>query len=351
MSRSILMILLASALFARRDVQPDETAVASSAPQTIGGIERLSPGLDGLIPPGTEIEVLAEGFDWSEGPVWISEGDYLLFSDIPPNAIYRWKEGQGHSLWLSPSGFTGDQFAGREPGSNGLILDHEGRLLLCQHGDRRIARMDAPLSSPAARFVTIADRWEGARFNSPNDVALHSSGAIYFTDPPYGLEQGPDDPAREIAFQGVYRVSPDGKVDLLSDRMTRPNGIAFSPDERTLYVANSDPQAPLWMAYRLNDEGLIAEERVFFHAGELAAQRQGLPDGLKVDADGNLFATGPGGVLVLSPDGEHLGTILTTQATANCAFGDDGRTLYMTADMYLLRVRLSTRGLGFGGAS
>jgi gluconolactonase len=215
--------------------------------------------------------------------------------------------------------------------------------VLCEHGDRRVARLE-----PGGGKKTLADSYEGKRFNSPNDAAVHSSGAIYFTDPPYGLPEGWNDARRELDFCGVYRLAPDGTVTLLCDTMTRPNGIAFSPDEQTLYVAQSDPAAPIWRAFRVAADGTLADGasggRVFFDASKLLATRRGNPDGLKVDAAGNLFATGPGGVLVIAPDGTHLGTILTGQATANCAFGEDGKTLFITADSLLCRVRLATQG-------
>ena len=308
--------------------------------RTMGDVERLDPAIDALIPPDAVIEVLAEGFEWTEGPVWVEDGRYLLFSDIPRNRVNRWKEGEGHRVWLEPSGYTGDTPRGGEPGSNCLIMDTEDRLVLCQHGDRRMARMDAPLSAPEPVFATLADRYDGNRFNSPNDAVYDSQGALYFTDPPYGLPEGPGDPTQETPFNGVYRLSTDGVVTLLTDELSRPNGIALSPDERTLYVANSDPGRAIWMAYDRLPDGSIANGRVFFDATEWVPERLGLPDGMKVDAAGNLFATGPGGVLVFAPDGRHLGTIRTTQATANCAFDADGSTLYMTADDYLLRIRL-----------
>ena len=309
---------------------------------TIGTIERLDPALDELVSPDATMEIVAEGFDWSEGPVWIPDGSYLLFSDIPPNSIFKWTETEGAVLWLKPSGYTGSEPRGGEPGSNGLILDHDGNLVMCQHGDRQMARLAAPLSDPAPEFETIADQWEGKRFNSPNDAVYHSSGALYFTDPPYGLVGNVDDPSKEIPFQGVYRVEIDGEVTLLTDQMTRPNGLAFSPDENTLYVANSDPDAPIWMAYDVREDGGIENGRVFFDATDLAdSGRRGLPDGMKVDAEGNIYATGPGGLLVFTPEGTLLGTLLTTQATSNCAFGEDGSTLFLTADSYLLRVRLN----------
>jgi gluconolactonase len=314
---------------------------------TVGSIERLDPRLDQLIPRDARIEVLASGFVWSEGPVWIKPtaaggglpAETLLFSDIPHNRVHRWSAAGGLGIFLEPAGFTGPGEYGTERGSNGLTLDRQGRLILCEHGDRRISRLE-----PQGGKKTLADSWQGKRLNSPNDATVHSSGAIYFTDPPYGLPQRMDDPRRELDFCGVYRIAPDGTLALACRTMTRPNGIALAPDEKTLYVAQSDPEAPLWKAFTLQPDGTLDEGRTFFDAAKLFATRKGLPDGLRVDEAGNLFATGPGGVLVFAPDGTHLGTILTGQKTANCAFGEDGRTLYMTADSLLCRVRLATRG-------
>jgi gluconolactonase len=316
---------------------------------TVGSIERLDERLEALVPADAVIEVLATGFAWSEGPVWVT-GDAgglpagcLLFSDIPRNRVHRWRPGHGLDVFLEPAGFTGPAAYGTERGSNGLTLDRQGRLILCEHGDRRVSRLE-----PGGGKKTLADAYRGKRFNSPNDAAVHSSGAIYFTDPPYGLPQGFDDPRRELDGCGVYRLAPEGTVTLLCDSMTRPNGIAFSPDEKTLYVAQSDPDAPLWRAFQVAADGTLADGasggRVFFDGSKLLETRRGLPDGLKVDCQGNLFATGPGGVLVFAPDGTHLGTILTGQATANCAFGEDGQTLFITADSLLCRVRLATTG-------
>jgi gluconolactonase len=307
---------------------------------TVGSIERLDPRIDRLVPKDATIEVLASGFAWAEGPVWVKGEGHLLFSDIPHNRVHRWKPGEGLSVFLEPAGFTGPGGYGKERGSNGLTLDRQGLLISCEHGDRRVSRL-----TPGGGKRTVADAYRGKRLNSPNDCAVHSSGAIYFTDPPYGLPRGWDDDRRELDSCGVYRVAPDGVVTLLCDTMTRPNGICFSPDEKRLYVAQSDPQAPLWKVFNVNADGTLDEGRTFFDASELfRKQKKGLPDGLKVDDQGNVFATGPGGVLVIAPDGTHLGTMLTGQATANCGFGDDGTTLYITADAYLCRVRLLTRG-------
>ena len=193
----------------------------------IGSIERLDPRLDSLIPADARIEKLAEGFDWAEGPVWVPGGEYLLFSDIPPNTIFKWKKGEPISTYMKPSGYTGSEPRGGEPGSNGLLLDADGRLILCEHGDRRVSREDSP-----GQKTTLADRYQGKRFNSPNDACYHSNGDLYFTDPPYGLVQGMEDPAKELDFQGVYRLKPTGEVQLLTKEMSRPNGIAFSRMKR-----------------------------------------------------------------------------------------------------------------------
>jgi gluconolactonase len=308
---------------------------------TVGSIERLDPRFDQLVPRDATIEVLAMGFDWSEGPVWMpASGDRescLLFSDVPRNRIHRWRPGKGVDVFLEPSGFSGTGGYGGEPGSNGLTLDSEGRLVICEHGDRRVSRLEQ-----GGGRKTLADSFAGKRLNSPNDVVVHSSGAIYFTDPPYGLPKQWNDPRRELDCCGVYRIGTGGDVSLLCRTMTRPNGIALSPDEKTLYVAQSDPSEPIVRAFAVQDDGTLDEGRIFFDAAPLAKDRRGLPDGLKVDVRGNLFATGPGGVLVIAPDGTHLGTLLTGQATANCALGDDGASLFITADSLLCRVRLAT---------
>ena len=326
--------------------------VAAAERPTIGEIERLDPALDALVPPDAKMEVIVDGLDWCEGPLWIpADGGFLIFSDIPPNKIYRWDSQSGKQDYLSPSGYTGTTPRGGESGTNGSTLDRDGRLILCQHGDRRVARMDAPLDQPEPEYVTVAGKYDGKRFNSPNDAVLHSSGAIYFTDPPYGLDHYQDDvskiPGKELPYQGVYRVTPDGEVTLLTKGLERPNGLTFSPDEKRLYVANSHGPRPIWMAYPVLDDGTIGAGKVFFDATELSKTRQGAPDGMEVDEHGNLFATGPGGVLVFSPEGKHLGTLKTGQATSNVAFGEDGKTLFITADMYVLRIPLSTKGKGF----
>ncbi|MBI2496652.1 MAG: SMP-30/gluconolactonase/LRE family protein, partial [Opitutae bacterium] len=260
------------------------------------------------------MEKLAEGFNWSEGPVWVPAASHLLFSDVPENRVYRWKEGEGISVFLDPSGFTGTVYHGRERGANGLALDRQGRLVLCQHGDRRVAR----LAADGKGFETIADRFAGRRFSSPNDLCFDRAGNLFFTDPPYGL---PDDMKQETEFNGVYRLGRDGTLAVIARDLDRPNGLALSPDERTLYVGNSHGPKPVIMAYALGADGAVTAARVFFDATDLTARsrRRGVPDGLRVDAQGNVWSTGPGGVLILRPAGRHLGSLLTGRATANCA--------------------------------
>jgi gluconolactonase len=317
-------------------------AAVSGERKTIGRIDRQDPRLDALVPRDAVIEVLAEGFRWSEGPVWDKAAGRLLFSDVPSNVVHAWSEKGGLSSFLRPSGYTGPEGGGgREPGANGLAFDARGRLVLCQHGDRRVSRLED------GRFVTLVDRFEGKRFNSPNDLVIGDNGAIYFTDPPYGLMKTFDDPGREIGWNGVYRLAPDGRVSVLVKDLRAPNGIGLSPDGRTLYVGQSDRDRPVVMAYDLSRDGTVSNGRVFFDTTPLRKNGPGGPDGLKVDRDGNVFTTGPGGVVVVSPKGEYLGTIVTGVPTANCGFGDDGSTLYMTANDKLCRVRTATKGLGF----
>lgn len=321
-------------------------AVAQPMYPTIGQIVRADPRLDKLIPADAKIEVLASGFIWSEGPVWVKNGNYLLFSDVPQNTIFRWTEKDGLSPFLKPSGYTGVGAYSEEPGSNGLTIDPQGRLIACEHGDRRISAL--PLDGSGGKR-TLADNFNGKRLNSPNDVVAHSNGSYYFTDPPYGMPKREKDVA-ETGIYGVYRIGPDrgdgpGKVTVIANDLTRPNGVALSPDEKTLYVAQSDGTNPVVMAYPLQADGSAGKGRVVWGAEGMKKQGlQGGFDGMKVDRDGNLWITGGRGVLVVSAAGEFLGHIKTGVGTANCAWGDDGRTLYITADMYLCRVKTSARG-------
>jgi gluconolactonase len=334
---------LAAAIFTgcqHTQPQPLPANVKAHSGETFGSLEVNDPKFFTLVELTAPLQKLASGFDWSEGPIWFKNGGYLVFSDVPSNTVYRWKQGEGVSVFVKPSGYTGAEPRGGEPGSNGLTTDSQGRLVLCEHGDRRVGRIEKN-----GKHITLADKFNGKRFNSPNDLAYKSNGDLYFTDPPYGLVGNVNDPKKEIPFQGVYRLKPNGEVTLLTDQMSRPNGLAFSPDEKTLYVANSDPKRAVWMAFDVKPDGTLGAGRVFFDSTSMVGPaKKGLPDGLKVDAAGNLFATGPGGVLVFSPDGKHLGTINTGEATANVGWGDDGSVLYITADMYLCRIKTKTRG-------
>ncbi len=308
---------------------------------TLGRIERLDPAFDRLVDRDAAIEVLAANkFEWAEGPVWDRSGKRVLFSDIPRNMIWEWSQTSGLKEFLKPSGYTGaTTFTGREPGSNGLAFNKAGELVMCQHGDRRIAKW------VDGKFVTLADRYAGKRLNSPNDLAIRSNGDVYFTDPPYGLPKLTEDPGRALDFQGVYRLSAKGELALLTKELNRPNGLAFSPDEKILYVANSEPEKAVLMAYPVGPDGSLGTGKVFFDVtAAVSKRRPGLPDGLKVSADGTVWASGPGGVLVYSSRGEHLGTLATGVATANLAFGDAGSTLYLTADKSLVRVRTKVNG-------
>jgi len=312
----------------------------------VGGIERFSPRLDALVDPAAPIERLGEGYRWSEGPVWVRRGNYLLFSDVPANRMYRWAPAGGVSVFLEPSGLEGPVPATlREAGSNGLIPGPGNTILMADSGSRAIARLDLA----TRRKTFLATTYRGRRFNSPNDLVLARNGAIYFTDPPYGLAGINDSPLKEQPVNGVYRLDPNGRVTLIDGELSFPNGIILSPDGRTLYVANSDPRRAIWMAYRLDARGNVASRRVLADVtAEVARERPGLPDGMAIDARGNLFATAPGGILVMAPDGTRLGRIATGQPIANCTFGGaDGRTLFMTSNNMIARVRTRTRGLGY----
>lgn len=327
-------------LFACNNQQsaPSETIPEGPPLKAIGQLIKLDDAFDAIIAPDSKIEVLGEGYEWSEGPVWLPKEQTVIWSDVPQNIIYGWKAGGEAFEYLKPSGYTGE---GTREGSNGLLLNAAGDLVLCQHGDRRVARMTTALNDPQPNFETLADQYRGRRFSSPNDAAYDQDGHLYFTDPPYGLPQQMDDPEKEIPFQGVYRLGLDASVTLLTNELSRPNGIAFSPDYTKCYVANSDPERAIWMVYDVTPEKTFANGKVFFDATSMVPDNKGLPDGLKVRKDGTIFATGPGGVLVFTPEGKHLGTISPGEATANCGFNEDESVLFMTADMYMTRIRVN----------
>jgi gluconolactonase len=306
-------------------------------------VERLDPRLDEIIAPGVLPEIIADSFNWSEGPLWLPDERLLIFSDVPENTVYQWSEHSGINIYLSPSGYTDTLRRGGETGSNGLLRDPKGRLVLCQHGDRRMALMDAPLNKPEPKFITLAGKWQGKRFNSPNDAVYNSKGELFFTDPAYGMELRWDDPKREIDFTGVFKLNTGGEVILLIDSLHAPNGIGLSPDETRLYVASSGEDASLY-EYSFARDGSLRDGKLFFDARELKRSRKGSPDGLVVRGDGTIFASGPGGILVLTPGAEHLGTIITGQATSNCTLDAKGEYLYITADMFLMRIRIKQPG-------
>ncbi|KCZ94112.1 SMP-30/gluconolactonase/LRE family protein [Hyphomonas johnsonii] len=304
-----------------------------------------------VVDEGAKVEQLTEGaFGWSEGPVWIRDGAYLLFSDVPGNAIHKWSAEAGLETFLQPSGYVGEDTDGvfREPGANGLIRgDAPGTILLADHGNRAIARLDLETKEK----TLLATHFAGKRFSSPNDLVLAGDGAIYFTDPPYGLRDMDTSPFKEQTFNGVYLWRPDeggGTISVIDDSLTRPNGVVLSPDGSTLYVSVSDPEAARVYAYTLGVDGLATDRRVFVDLTPMVQQGyKGLPDGMAVDVDGRVYVAGPGGVHVFLPDGTPVARIVTGTPVANCTFGDDGHTLYLTSAAFLARVRLKATGLGF----
>ena len=313
----------------------------SHTAKTWGSIERIDSSVNALISENASVEMLTEGYKWAEGPVWIADQKMLLFSDIPKNSIYKWTEARGAELYLKPSGYTGTVPRGGESGSNGLIIGKNGELIMCQHGDRRIAIMNAPLTAPKPDFKSIADNYNGKRFNSPNDLIQRSNGDIIFTDPPYGLVKNMDDSSKEIPFQGVYKVTPGKPATLLVDSIARPNGLALTPDEKTLIVASSNPAKAVWYAFDLGANDSLSNGRIIYDVTEEMKTMKGSPDGLKIDKQGNLFATGPGGIWIFNKSFKLIGKIkIPDQPTANIAFADDDKTIYLTSDMYLLRVKL-----------
>jgi gluconolactonase len=302
-------------------------------------VERADARLDAIVPPGARIDRLAGGFEFIEGPVWVPEG-YLLFSDPNRNVIHRWSPDGEVSIYRVKSGYSGvDIGRYHQPGSNGLALDREGRLTICEHGNRRVTRLEKN-----GVLTVLADNYEGKRLNSPNDLVYRSDGVLYFTDPPFGLPRAHDDPARELPYSGVFRLA-DGQLTLVSQDLSGPNGLAFSPDEKFLYVSNWDPKRKIIMRYEARPDGSLAGGVVFYDMGK-APEAEAL-DGLKVDRDGNVYASGPGGLWILSPEGDLLGKVRAPELPANLAWGDvDRRALYLTARTGLYRLRLEIPGAG-----
>lgn len=331
------LCILVAALACLACAVPDTSNAAQEQTPTI---ERLDTKLNELIPIDVRVEEYARDIIWAEGPLWDAERKGLLFSDVPRNGIYLASGGAAATLIHPASGYTGAaSFTGREPGSNGLTFDAKERLVYCRHGERDIARRE-----PDGRISVLVDRFRGQRFNSPNDLVYDSKGNLYFTDPHFGLPGGMDDPTKELRFQGVYRLSVEGKIDAIVTDLEAPNGVALSPDERTLYVANATKTRPIWMAYTIGKDGAVRDARQFAEASRYVADGKGVPDGLKVDQQGNVFATGPSGVHIFAPDGTRLGRIVTHVPTGNVAWGEDGSVLFIAANHRILRVQTSTRG-------
>ncbi|HEX8313395.1 MAG TPA: SMP-30/gluconolactonase/LRE family protein [Flavisolibacter sp.] len=316
------------------------TANSQTSYPTIGSIERYDSSINAILSATAKAEIIATGFDWSEGPLWLEKYNALLFSDVPRNTIYKWTEKGGTEVYLTPSGYTDTAKRGGETGSNGLTLDNKGTLVLCQHGDRRMAAMEAPLDKPSPKFISLAGSYGGKKLNSPNDAVFNSKGELFFTDPPYGLERGMADPKKEMAYQGVYKVKTSGEIILVTDTLTRPNGIAFFPGLKTFIDANSDGRKPNWYAFDVDANGEVRNGRIFYSAAGYDRSLKGGNDGLKIDKNGNVFATGPGGIWIFNSSGKLLGKLRLTEAASNCALSADEKILYITNDMYVVRWKM-----------
>ncbi|MGH9669336.1 MAG: SMP-30/gluconolactonase/LRE family protein [Terriglobales bacterium] len=326
--------------FARLEFYPDTPGPVALTPQEVNvEVVRTDPGMDAIVGPNPKVYKLAEGFKFTEGPVWVRDGGYLLFSDPNSNIIYKYTQDGRLSVFRTPSGYSGADIAEYgQPGSNGLTLDREGRLTINEHGNHRVTR-----SEKGGSLTVLADNYEGKRLNSPNDLIYRSDGTLYFTDPPFGLPKVFDDPRKQLPFSGVYSIYK-GKLQLISTDFTGPNGIAFSPDEKHLYVGDWDENKKVVMRYEAKPDGTLANGKLFFDM--TAAPGEDALDGIKVDQRGNLYVSGPGGLWVISPEGKHLGTILTPRHVHNMAWGDgDGKTLYLCARSGLYRMRLNIAGV------
>lgn len=316
------------------------TACYAQTAKPLMTTEQLDPQFSSLVSKTAKAEILADGFIWSEGPLWVEQHKMFLFSDVKKNVIYKWTKEKGKEIYLSPSGYTGKIPRGGELGSNGLGLNIKGQLVICQDGDRVVSVMDAPLNKPKAKFIKLAAGYRGKKFDSPNDLAFLSNGDIYFTDPPYGLEKNVDDPLKEAKYQGVYKISAKGKITLLTDTLTRPNGIAFFPGGKTILIANSDQGKAYWYAYDLDKNGLFTNGRIFYSANSATQKAAGMPDGMKIDKKGNVFASGPGGLWIFNRTGKLLGKMIFNDVVSNCSFSNDEKTLYLTSNHRVLKVTL-----------
>ena len=334
-----IFVLLTACSHPEAPKRQETAAAKQKKPQGVGNIVRLDPALDALIPPTSNIEKIATGFKFTEGPLWRSEAGVLWFSDVVGNVVRQWSPDGKVTEILRPGGADHPDYApdGSFIGPNGMVAGKDGVVLLCQHGNRRIVQI-----SPDRKVTVLLDRWNGKRFNSPNDIVYASDGALYITDPPYGLVKQDQDPTKEIKFNGVFRFAK-GKVTPVIRDLSRPNGIAFSPDGKYLYISNSDEQKRLWMRYEVQANGSVKNGKVFFEIPP--DTEKGVPDGMKVDSLGNLYCAGPNGIWIFSPEGKHLGTIKPGETPANCNWGDaDHKTLYITATTSVYRIKLAVEG-------
>ncbi len=345
---AIVVLSVSITTFTRELASGGGAGILDSAPVKL---DRLDAGLDRIVPKGAMLERVADGFKWVEGPVWVQGS--LYFAEIPSDSIRKWTPGSGVSVFLQPSGYKGTEpYGGPESGSNGMTLDARGRLTVAGHAQRDVYRLES--LDPKAQITILADAYQGKKLNSPNDLVYKSDGSLYFTDPPYGLRTQKDtDPEKQLKVNGVYRIahaldqkagSPPAhdQIQLLVSDLTRPNGIAFSPDEKYLYVNNSEPKK-IWMRYRVQADGTLTEPKLLYDA--TSDTRAGSPDGMKVDSEGNIYSAGPGGIWIFSPEGKHLGTIVISEKTANVAWaGPDRKTLYIAASSSIYRVHLNIAG-------
>ena len=316
------------------------SVLTAKCQEFIGEIEQLDSDMGLFVSKESKIEVLASGFSWAEGPLWVSKLNGVLFTDVPKNKAYLWTERQGLSVFLDPSGMTNYAPHSSSEGANGLVLDSSGALVICQHGDRRVARLKGDWQLDPPSYETVIDHFEGKWLNSPNDLVFSKNGDLFFTDPPYGLDQQDDDSLKELDFNGIFKWSKNEGIVLLNKTLSRPNGIAFSRDEKTIYIGNSDRENLIIAAFDYVD-GALKNKRVFFDSKNILRKGLGSFDGLKVHSSGTIFATGPGGVLVIGPEGKHLGTIRPGKATANCAFDAAEDYLYLTSTDVLARIKLN----------
>lgn len=328
--RAAIMLLLAGT----------STAGYAQPAKPLISLQQFDPAFSAIVSKNAKATILADGFAWSEGPVWVEKYKMFIFSDVKKNVIYKWTKEKGKEIYLKPSGYTGTTPRGGELGSNGLGINIKGQLVICQDGDRVVSVMDAPLDKPIPKFIKIATGYKGKKFDSPNDLTFLSNGDIYFTDPPYGLEKNVADPLKEAPYQGVYRISADGKITLLTDSLTRPNGIGFFPGGKTLLISNSDPAKAYWYVYDLDKSGLLSHGRIFYSAEAASKTAAGMPDGLKIDKNSNVFATGPGGIWIFNKGGKLLGKILVNDLASNCSLSADEKTLYVTSNHRVLKVDL-----------